>query len=530
MIPRQPDVAKVQAACPRRSRVAFSLRGLGKAIGRLGWWRFVAGAIAGAVALGLTFLLRTLGIGVFLPQLAVDFVVARIPGSVESFFIQTMGEGAKLLGLAVGLLVFVGLSGALAMPYRLVERRLRKRERVLLAYAGMYALGSLFGVLPALGGGIAGADTAAGVGFATLSQILAGALFAAVLDYFLVDIASRHPEGFSPTRRQFIVGLGFLIASAAVAIAGLGALASRTGRLTFATIEELIAKALTPTSEFYVVTKNVIDPDVDPAAWQLVVDGLVSSPRTHDLPGLRARTDAEEIVTLECVSNEVGGKLMSTARWRGVRIADLLAEAGLAPEADWIAFSCADGYTVAAPRARATAPGSLVAVEMNGDLLLKEHGRPARIIVPGLYGMFHAKWLTRITAVQGEFLGFWQQKGWTNRGDIRTTAIVTTPAPDAVVGSPVTVGGVAFAGNRGISRVEVSADGGTTWGDATLQTPLSATSWVLWTYAWSPLGGGAYRILARATDGLGVPQEPRSASPFPDGASGYDAITLLVSG
>lgn len=512
--------------------MAFSLRGLGRAVRRLGWWRFAAGVAAGGVALGLTFLLRILGIGVFVPQLAVDFVVARVPGSVESFFIQTMGEGAKLLGLAVALLVFLALSGVLAMPYRLVQRRLALREFVLAAYTAVYAAGALLAVLPILGGGVAGSDTSAGVGFATLSQILAGALYAAVLDYFLVDIASRHPEGFSPTRRQFIVGLGVLFMSAAIAIAGLGALAARAARLTFATVDELRAKARTPTSEFYVVTKNLIDPDVDRATWRLAVDGLVDTPTSHDISAIEARANSEEVVTLECVSNEVGGNLISTASWTGVRLEDLLAEAGLAPEADWIVFTCADGYTVAVPRARAMVPAALLAIRMNGADLVRAHGAPARIVVPGLYGMFHAKWVTRITAVQGEFLGFWQQKGWTNRGAIRTTAIITTPPPDAVVAAPVVLGGVAFAGDRCISRVEVSLDGGATWQDATLERPppLSENSWVLWTYPWSPSGGGAYRVVARATDGQGDPQESRASPPFPDGASGYDAITLLVSG
>jgi DMSO/TMAO reductase YedYZ molybdopterin-dependent catalytic subunit len=510
--------------------VVDSLRRIGRAVRRLGWWRFAAGALAGTVALALTFLLRVLGIGVFLPQIAVDFIVARIPGSIESFFIRTMGEGAKFLGLGVALAVFIGLSGALAMPFRPVQAKLVKRERVLLAYAGTYAAGALLAVLPLLGGGLAGADTSSGVGFAALSQILAGALYAAVLDYFLVDFSARHPEGFSPTRRQFIVGLGVLFMSSAIAIAGLGALAARTARLTFATIQDLFAHEITPTPEFYVVTKNLMDPDVDPIGWRLRVDGLVGSEGTYTLDDLRARADAEELVTLECVSNEVGGNLMSTARWRGVRVADLLADAGIAAEADWVAFACADGYTVAVPRAKALSPATLVAIEMNGAPLLKAHGAPARIVVPGLYGMFHAKWLTRITAARGEFLGFWQQKGWTNRGAIRTTAIITTPAPDRVVGSPVAIGGVALAGDRGISRVEVRVDGWTDWVDATLSPALSGATWVLWTFTWTPPSGGAYRFIVRATDGLGTPQEARSSPPFPDGASGYDAVTLYVSG
>jgi hypothetical protein len=172
---------------------------------------------------------------------------------------------------------------------------------------------------------------------------------------------------------------------------------------------------------------------------------------------------------------------------------------------------------------------------MNGGPLATAHGYPARIIVPGLYGMFHAKWLTKIDAVQGEFRGYWQQKGWTNSDDgngrIHTVAIIATPADNAVVGGTVEIGIVAFAGDRGVSLVEVSTDGGSTWNAATpLKAPLSGLTWTLWTYTpTQPLAGGSHRIVARAHDGAAVLQDPATAPPFPNGASGYDAITLLVS-
>jgi len=158
------------------------------------------------------------------------------------------------------------------------------------------------------------------------------------------------------------------------------------------------------------------------------------------------------------------------------------------------------------------------------------HGFPARIIVPGLYGMFHAKWLTKIEATRGEYLGFWQQKGWTNRGQIRTTAIIATPADGTILNGPTTIGGVAFAGDRGISKVEVSTDGGGTWRDATLIGTLNSNlTWVLWTIDWTPPRSGSFRIVARSVDRTGILQEPSAAPPFPDGAAGYDTITLLVA-
>ena len=175
----------------------------------------------------------------------------------------------------------------------------------------------------------------------------------------------------------------------------------------------------------------------------------------------------DEFVTLECVSNDVGGNLISTAKWSGLQLATILQTAGVDRTADWIVFTCADDYTAAIPIAKAMDPATMVAVRMDSEPLTRAHGYPARIIVPGLYGMFHAKWLTKIEAVQGEYRGFWQQKGWTNEGQIHTTAIIATPPDNAVVESAVTIGGVAFAGDRGISAVEVSTDGGQTWNLAT---------------------------------------------------------------
>jgi len=496
----------------------------------LGWWRFAAGMVAGAAGLGVTFVLRLLGLGVFLPEVAVDFVVGRIPGSVEAIFIQTMGEGAKVLGLATALAIFLILSGAYAMPFRWLQRRVRRRWVLILACATGYAIAVLFVILPILGAGFFGSETSAGAGFATFSQVLAGWTYASVLNYLLVDFAARYPQGFRPSRREFLAGLGILVATVAIAVAGFGSLlASRTARLTYATIASLFAHEETPNEEFYVVTKNVIDPDVDATSWRLTVDGLVEQPRVYSLADLEALATSSEFVTLECISNQVGGNLMSTAEWTGIRLADLIAASTPRPTADWVAFACADGYTVGIPLSRAMAGSTLLALRMKGLPLPRAHGAPARIVVAGLYGMFHAKWVERISLVEGEFLGFWQQKGWSNRGDIRTTAIITTPLPDSVVEGLSEIGGVAFAGARGISRVEVSTDGGTTWSAATLKAPaLSESTWVVWTYAWAPPSSGAYRIVARAYDLGGVMQEPARSAPFPNGASGYDAITLLV--
>ena len=509
--------------------VATTLRRLWSAVRRLPWQRFGAGVLAGAAGLLLTFLLRLYGLGIFLPEEAVNFAVGRLPGELESFFIHTLGAWAKALALLVAIGVFLTLAGILAVFFRRLQRRVPSRWGLIGVYALASAGLSLLIVLPLLGDGLVGAQSAAGPWAAGFSTLLGSLLYAAFLDYFLVEVKAKHPQGFGFTRREFIRFTAVALFASAIAIAGLSAILPKVARLAFASVAEMLGKEVTPNAEFYTVTKNVIDPSVDGGSWRLGVDGLVTAVASHSLSDLNARMAVEEHVTLECVSNEVGGNLISTAKWSGVRLADLLDAAGVQPDADWVRFTCADGYIVGVPMAKARDPRTLVALRMNNEVLPDRHGFPSRIVVPGLYGMFHAKWLTNVTAVQGEVLGFWQQKGWTNEGRIRSTAILATPPADSVISGAVTLGGVAFSGDRGISRVEVSTDGGSTWSAATLKTPLSPLTWVIWTFPWTPPRSGSYRILARAVEGDGTAQESGPSPPFSRGASGYDSVTLLVS-
>ncbi len=503
---------------------------------KLPWNRFFAGIAAGAAALVVTLVLRLLGLGVFLPEVALGFVITRIPGSVETFFISSLGEGAKGLGFVSALVAVEVAYGVGALLYRLIEKFVRLRYAVIALYTLGTAAVILLLFMPLLGAGLAGSQTGAGLPFAVLSQLLGGWVYAAVLDYFLVDVAQRHPEGFSPSRRQFLTGLAAAVASLSLAYVTFSSAVVQPARLAFASLQDLLDQEVTPTADFYVVTKNLIDPVVDASSWSLTVDGLVASPLSLTYADLQSRITsgslpaAGEYATMECVSNEVGGNLIGSARWDGARLWDVLQAAGIESAATWVEFTCADGYTVAIPLARAQDPATLVVLQMNGATLEDRHGGPVRILVPGKYGMFSAKWLSRITAIQGEVLGFWQQKGWTDDGPIETEAIIAVPTAGSVVSAPVTLGGVALSAANGISKVEVSTDGGNTWAEAQLRAPKDPKlTWVLWTFAWSPSQGGAYNIVARAYDGNGVLQTATVNPPFPNGASGYDQMTLLVA-
>jgi DMSO/TMAO reductase YedYZ molybdopterin-dependent catalytic subunit len=246
---------------------------------------------------------------------------------------------------------------------------------------------------------------------------------------------------------------------------------------------------------------------------------------------LLAMPSTDEYATLECVSNTINppGALISNGKWTGVPLATILNQAGLPPEVVYIIFHCAEGYTVGIPRERALESGALLAYNMNDAPLPAEHGFPLRAIIPGLYGMMNAKWITGIEASNSVYLGYWQERGWTNDARIKTTSIIYYPLDSAQVSGSLPIAGVAFAGDRGLSKVEVSTDGGNTWNTAELRPPKSPYSWVLWAYQWTPTTKGTQTIIARATDGAGQLQDPTQNSPFPDGATGYNSITVNVT-
>jgi len=257
----------------------------------------------------------------------------------------------------------------------------------------------------------------------------------------------------------------------------------------------------------------------------------VTKPLTLTKSDLQAMQPTDQYATLECVSNTINppGALISNGKWTGVPLATILNRAGLTPDAIYVIFHCAEGYTVGIPKERALEPGALLAYNMNDQTLPLEHGFPLRAIIPGLYGMMNAKWITEIEASDSAYLGYWQERGWTNDARIHTTSIIYYPPAGAQAGGSLPIAGVAFAGDRGISKVEVSTDGGNTWNTAELKPPKSPYSWVLWAYMWTPTTKGNQTIIVRATDGTGHVQDSTQNQPFPNGATGYNSIQVNVT-
>jgi len=282
---------------------------------------------------------------------------------------------------------------------------------------------------------------------------------------------------------------------------------------------------------FYRVDIAPVPPSLDFDAWSLKVGGEVNKPLTLNKESLMKLPRQEQYTTLECVSNTINppAGLIGNAKWTGVRLATLLNEAAVSPDAKYVVFHCADGYSVGIPLDRAMQPGAMLAYMMDDQPLPQEHGFPLRAIVPGIYGMMNAKWITEIEVVDYVYLGFWQERGWSNDAKIKTTSIIYYPSDAAKVDGATPVAGIAFAGDRGISKVEVSVDNGSTWHEAVLKKPVSLYSWVLWAYEWTPTTKGTYTIVARAYDGTGQLQSAKTVDPFPDGASGYHKIHVTAA-
>jgi hypothetical protein len=231
-----------------------------------------------------------------------------------------------------------------------------------------------------------------------------------------------------------------------------------------------------------------------------------------------------------CISNPVGGGLIGSTTWRGVKLADLLKPAKPKKGVVDLLMSAADGYTDSIPYQKAQDPDVVLVWEMGGKRLTPAHGFPARLLVPGIYGMKHVKWIQSIELVNHDYKGYWQQpsQGWSDPAVVNTLSRIDFPSAGTLERKAHTISGIAFAGDRSISKVELSFDGGKTWRSAYLKPPLSGTSWAVWAYSWTPAKAGKYTVTVRAYDGEGKVQSARVTDPYPNGATGYHKVTFTV--
>jgi DMSO/TMAO reductase YedYZ molybdopterin-dependent catalytic subunit len=282
-----------------------------------------------------------------------------------------------------------------------------------------------------------------------------------------------------------------------------------------------------PNDKFYRIDTALLVPVVDTAGWTLRIHGLVDRETTLSWEQLIALPMFEQYVTLACVSNEVGDKLVGNAKWTGVRLRQVLDIAGVQPAATQLVGRSVDGFTVGMPTSWVMDPARepMIAVEMNDAPLPRNHGYPARLIVPGLYGYVSAtKWVKELELTTLEaFDAYWVPLGWAKEAPILTQSRIDTPRGDVKAGTTVPIAGVAWAPDRGISRVEVSIDG--VWQDARLSKPISDATWVQWVAPWTTTPG-THTLQVRATDGTGAVQDEGPTPPAPDGARGWHTVRV----
>jgi DMSO/TMAO reductase YedYZ molybdopterin-dependent catalytic subunit len=472
-------------------------------------------------------------------------LVGTTSGGFDSFFIDLLGHWAQRLAV-IGTCVLFVLLGA---PVGWMGERVARRTRVSRSTAGAAVF--LLPWVLAVALYPAGPDHAARPVYAAvmLPVFLAAGAVAGRVTGKLSNAEARARARQTDLERRALMravwvgGAGLLLGASSVGRLlrpgkDPGAEALRLANVTppsprprgpgdvaFARITGLTPE-VTPLASHYVVDEEIINPMLDPRTWRLTVSGDVHRAVSFTYGELLRMDAVERYQTLECVSNKVGGNLMSTALWAGIPLPDILEQAGVGSGAVEVVFRASSGYSDSLSIEQAMDRSTLVAVGMDGHVLPRAHGFPARLLSIATYGMKNPKWLTGIEVVNRPFEGFWEQRGWSKPAIVKTSSRIDVPPDGARVGRRATIAGVAFAGDRGISRVEVSMDGGRTWGRAELKSALSPLTWRLWRFEWTPARPGLYRILARAFDGEGRPQIATPANPFPSGASGYDAVVL----
>jgi DMSO/TMAO reductase YedYZ molybdopterin-dependent catalytic subunit len=499
------------------------------------------GVLAAWLALGVGHLVAGLFSAGSSPYLAVGDTVIRLSPEVLTEFAKTyLGTNDKPV-LLVGIFVVISLVAAAA--------GLASRWR---PQPGMFVIGAM-GVLGAAAVVYGPVFTQADLVAPFASTVAGVGAFA-----LLHALGLRALAETDRSRRTVLVAGGAAVGLGALASAGGGVLLSRTiqaarddvtAQLGRATYLERAAPApagaafpqlgtptfLTPNSEFYRIDTALRVPTLSASDWSLRVHGMVGQELTLRFDDLVGRPLVERTLTMTCVSNPIGGNLISTTNFIGVPLRDVLLEAGIAPGADQLFSTSSDGWYTGTPMATVLEPGrgALLAIGMNGEALPYEHGFPVRMVVPGLYGYVSGtKWLVDLEATtfaDPDKQGYWLQRGWSQRGPIKTMTRIDNPVGFAqVAADTVTVAGIAWAQHTGIAKVEIRVDGGP-WQATTLSDEVSVDAWRMWRTDLA-LAPGSHSLEARATDKSGYGQTDQRADPIPDGASGWPAVRFTVTG
>jgi DMSO/TMAO reductase YedYZ molybdopterin-dependent catalytic subunit/uncharacterized membrane protein len=515
------------------------------------WRAALVGLVSAAVGLGVGELVAGLFKSLSSPIISVgDKAIDLVPVPLKNFAIRTFGthdKQALLLGIGVAIAAFAALVGIVGS---------RRRN---LGVAGLVAFGALGSAAAVSGrtGTFSDALPSAVAAIVAISSLLflLGLLHRQVSSssgIISVQTNDQAVNGQSAlSRRGFLVGSTSMAAAAAL-FGGFGRSLQSATEAVASRAKALIAKPkvslpaapaaisaeplltanpfFTPNKDFYRIDTALVVPKIDANTWKLKVKGMVGEERTYTYEDLLSRDLVERDITLTCVSNEVGGILMGTARWVGVPLRELLDEARADEAATQIVGRSVDGWTSGFPVSAAMDRDAIVALTMNGEPLPFSHGFPARLVVPGLYGYVSAtKWLTEIELTTMEaFDSYWVPRGYSKEAPIKMASRIDVPRGLATIpAGPAAIAGVAWSQTIGISKVELSIDSGE-WFEADLADAQSKDTWRQWSYKWDA-PTGRHDIAVRATDANGKLQVEERTAPLPNGATGWHSIIVLVS-
>ena len=501
----------------------------------------LAGIVAGIAGLATSYFAAMAMTIRDSPVVAVAELVIRLtPGPVAERAIGILGHWDKpvlLLGIFVFLAVVFAWAGRLAA---------RRWWYPAIPYAALAGLGALAVALQSGTTALAFLPLAVGVVTWIVSLVL---LTVPLRRVGPADDADRDEAEPAATRRGFLLRAGVL-ALAAVAVAGVGRVVGRGRRHVEETRRLLkisgvtepqvppsariglagVSPWQTSNDDFYLIHTAIVVPTIEPSRWTLRLHGLVDREIELTYEDLLARERTEAWVTLNCVSNPVGGNLIGNAWWSGVRLDRLLAEAGVRDGADAVLQRSEDGWTCGTPLSALTdGRDAMLAVAMNGKPLPIEHGFPVRAIVPGLYGFVSAcKWVVDLEVTRfSDITAYWTDKGWAEQAPVKIASRVDVPASgDEVQAGEIAVGGVAWAQHTGIAGVEVQVDGGA-WQPAQVAAPGTDDTWVQWA-ATVEVEPGDHLVRVRATGRDGVAQTGVERDVLPDGATGWHTVDFTA--
>ncbi|WP_445163763.1 molybdopterin-dependent oxidoreductase [Mycobacterium sp. Dal123C01] len=505
--------------------------------------RMIAGVAAASVSLGVAQLVGIAFGARADARAAIGSVAVDVtPGPVKEWAIQTLGSLDKLF-LAVVVLVAIATIAAIAGSLETRRRPVGSAVIVAAGVLGCTAVLSRAGAtaldtIPTVAGTVCGV---------AVLRVLARRYWPGLSD---PEDADDHDEPDAGRRRLVVFGLLGFGAVSGVAGAVITRLAHSVAgdRNTFTLPRPRISAPpipadvqpkgialpsfITPSGDFYRVDTALTVPQLSHGDWRLRIHGMVDREVTYSFEDLTGFDVVEMVTTLTCVSNPVGGNLISTGTWTGYRLADLLAAAHVHPDADMVLSTSIDGFTAGTPvEALIDGRDALLAVGLNGQPLPIEHGYPARLVVPGLYGYVSAtKWVVDLELTRfDKAKAYWTRMGWAPRAPIKTESRVDVPkGGQPVAVGPVVFGGVAWAQNRGVRAVEVRiGDGG--WQPAELGASYSNQTWRLWSFPWQAKNPGRQTITVRATDNTGAVQTADQVGSVPDGATGWHTVEFTVA-